>query len=107
MDGGFISNLGNELAAMKAVFSLCVVIVIFSYMFTKLDNIAASITGGGDSGSGLGMVATMYALGRMASGGGKKEGKQGGNIENNSPAGGGGKSGMSAAHRIAQRMRGK
>lgn len=107
MDGGFISNLGNELAAMKAVFSLCVVIVIFSYMFTKLDNIAASITGGGDSGSGLGMVATMYALGRMASGGGKKDGKQGGNIENNSPAGGGGKSGMSAAHRIAQRMRGK
>jgi hypothetical protein len=76
-------------------------------MFTKLDNIAASITGGGDSGSGLGMVATMYALGRMASGGGKKDGKQGGNIENNSPAGGGGKSGMSAAHRIAQRMRGK
>jgi type IV secretion system protein VirB6 len=107
MDGGFISNLGNELAAMKAVFSLCVVIVIFSYMFTKLDNIAASITGGGDSGSGLGMVATMYALGRMASGGGKKEGKQGGNIENSSPAGGGGKSGMSVAHRIAQRMRGK
>jgi len=107
MDGDFISNLGNELAAMKAVFSLCVVIVIFSYMFTKLDNIAASITGGGDSGSGLGMVATMYALGRMASGGGKKEGKQGGNIENSSPAGGGRKSGMSVAHRIAQRMRGK
>ncbi len=108
MDGGFISNLGKELAAMKAVFSLCVVIIIFSYMFTKLDNIAASITGGGDGGSGLGMALAVNQLVNYLSKKDKNSDKNpGGDIKNNSPAGGGGKAGMSVAHRIAQRMRGK
>ncbi len=97
----------NLMIVLKIVFNLCVVVVLFSYMFTKLDNIAASITGGGDSGSGLGMMLAVSQIGKMLIGRDKKEGKQGGNIENSSPAGGGGKSGMSVAHRIAQRMRGK
>jgi len=101
-----VVNVGRELESMKKVFSLCVIVILFAYMFTKLDNIANSLVGGGDSSSGLGMaLATtqlVKTLGKSLSGN-KNTQPGGGNIENKTPSRS--DTGKHIAHQIAERFR--
>jgi hypothetical protein len=61
---------------------------LFAYLFTKLDNIANSLVGGGDDASGLGLALATAQIAKMTyaamRGGTKGGGGAGGRIENNS-----------------------
>lgn len=78
----------KQAAALKAIFSLMVVMCLFAYLFTKLDNIANSLVGGGDNASGLGLALAAAQIAKMTyaamRGGTKGGGGAGGRIENNS-----------------------
>lgn len=56
----------QQVEAIKSVFKLAAIMVLFGYMFTKLDNIAHSLVGGGDNSGGLGLMLATAALGRQA-----------------------------------------
>lgn len=112
LDGAsVVSNIGKELEAIKKVFSLCVIVILFAFMFTKLDNIANSLVGGGDSSSGLGLAMATTVLIKMAykatnNQSKDKEIKPGGNIENiKTPAGRNNTEINHKSHEIAERMR--
>lgn len=55
----------QQVEAIKSVFKLAAIMVLFGYMFTKLDNIAHSLVGGGDNSGGLGLMLATAALGRQ------------------------------------------
>lgn len=80
----------QQVEAIKSVIKLAAIMVLFGYMFTKLDNIAHSLVGGGDNSGGLGLLLATAALGKAAWGamnkGGSGGGRAGGTI---TPAGGG------------------
>ena len=63
--------------------------VLFGYMFTKLDNIAHSLVGGGDNSGGLGLLLATAALGKAAWGALNKDGSGGGAGGTITPVGGG------------------
>lgn len=101
---GFIIHLGfnvdrsadfigvQQVEAIKSVLKLAAIMVLFGYMFTKLDNIAHSLVGGGDNSGGLGLMLATAALGRQAwralsSNGGSSAGTGGGGTI--APVGGG------------------
>lgn len=93
----------QEAVSIKALFSLMLVIVLFAYMFTKLDNIANSLVGGGDSASGLGLALATGQLAKVAfkaMSGGKGGGANKGGEIANSPSGG---SGLGKGLRMAGR----
>jgi len=56
----------QQVEAIKSVLKLAAIMVLFGYMFTKLDNIAHSLVGGGDNSGGLGLMLATAALGRQA-----------------------------------------
>lgn len=56
----------QQVEAIKSIFKLAAIMVLFGYMFTKLDNIAHSLVGGGDNSGGLGLMLATAALGRQA-----------------------------------------
>lgn len=93
----------QQVEAIKSVLKLAAIMVLFGYMFTKLDNIAHSLVGGGDNSGGLGLMLATAALGRQAwkalSSNGDPAGGVGGTI---APVGGGlGGGGLQAAGKSA------
>ena len=80
----------QQVEAIKSVFKLAAIMVLFGYMFTKLDNIAHSLVGGGDNSGGLGLMLATAALGRQVwralTSNGSSGGGAGGTI---APVGGG------------------
>jgi len=82
-----------------------VVMCLFAYLFTKLDNIANSLVGGGDNASGLGLALATAQIAKMTyaamRGGSKGGGGVGGKIENSS--GGGFSAGLSKGVPLAGR----
>lgn len=56
----------QQVEAIKSVLKLAAIMVLFGYMFTKLDNIAHSLVGGGDNLGGLGLMLATAALARQA-----------------------------------------
>ncbi len=74
----------QQVEAIKSVLKLAAIMVLFGYMFTKLDNIAHSLVGGGDNSGGLGLMLATAALGRQAwkalSTNGEPSGSTGGTI---------------------------
>lgn len=56
----------QQVEAIKSVIKLAAIMVLFGYMFTKLDNIAHSLVGGGDNSGGLGLMLATAALGKAA-----------------------------------------